>query len=428
MSNTVTVLDSHGNPTGTYASISAAISAATAGETVFIGNGIYNEDVTLKAGVNVEGQSQAGVLIVGTMKTPANFDNVTVSNLTVDDNSSTAMLLDMTGTQEVTSSTFSKVTFNLLSDSSATILVGNGQVAGSMALQGTGLTFSNVTMNSNDNNFAGSTAFAYTLFHSVGGAQMTLNGVSLNGTASGTNSGLGAQWNMSPNTGETANVTIENSSTSGGGNFYVSGMASATITNNIFNGQGLALNGVAGATVTGNTFENVDGTYNANGTQHRGLTIENAWGANGDSNITVENNTFSNITASDGAIAFQRWTDSNGNSDSRDHRSAEQHRHSGQHLHRRQHIRLPQFGFIQFVDGHSRYFQRVAVDHRNLRCGHDQRHQHRADDNLRRGWRRHHQWGRRQYHVLCRSGRHHHGRRRHRHGGLDGHFHPAHQC
>ena len=72
-----------------------------------------------------------------------------------------------------------------------------------MALQGSGLTFANVTMNSNDYNFANSTAFAYTLFHSVNGAQLVLNHVSLNGTASGTSSrGLGAQWNMSPNGGE----------------------------------------------------------------------------------------------------------------------------------------------------------------------------------------------------------------------------------
>ena len=295
--------------------IQAAINAASAGDTVLIANSgsPYNQDIALKAGVNVQGQSQAGVVINGTITTPANFDNVSVSNLTVNDNSSTAMLLDMTGTQEVTSSAFSNVSFNLLSDSTATILMGNGQVAGSMALQGTGLTFSNVTMNSNNHNFSNSTAFVYTLFHSVGGAQLLLDGVHLNGTASGTNSGLGAQWNMSPNSGETANVTIQNSSTGGGGNFYVSGMASATITGNTFNGQGLALNGVTDATVSGNTFENIDGTYTANGTQHRGLVIENAWGATGDSDIAVTGNSFSNITAADGAIAFQRWTDGSGN-------------------------------------------------------------------------------------------------------------------
>jgi hypothetical protein len=303
---------------GVYSSIQAAIDDAHSGDTVFVGNGTYDENVALKAGVSLEGQSEVGVVINGTLSTPSQFDNVTVSQLTVEDHSSTAMLLDMTGTTEVTDSAFEHVTFNLLSDSTATVLIGNGQVSGSMALNdgnhdGNGLTFSNVTMNSHNHDFANSTAFAYTLFHSVDGAKMLLDGVSLNGTASGSPTGLGAQWNMSPNSGETADVTIENSSTSGGGNFYVSGMHSATIANNTFDGQGLALNGVASGSVTGNTFENISDDFTANGTQHRGLVIENAWGATGDSDITVTGNTFSNITADDGAIAFQRWTDGGGN-------------------------------------------------------------------------------------------------------------------
>ena len=256
---------------GVYSNIQQVINAAIPGDTVIVGNGTYTENVNLVNGVNVEGASQAGVIINGTITTPANFDNTTISNLTVNDYSSTAMLLDMTQTQEVTSSGFSNVTFNLESASSAAVLIGNGQVAGSMALQGVGLTFLNVTMNSNDNNFANSTAFVYTLFHSVNGAQLLLNGVTLEGTASGTNSGLGAQWNMSPQGSQTAAVTIENSFTKGGGNFYVSGMTSATIRNNMFDGQGVALNGVTNGSVTGNTFENINRTYTANGTQNRGL-------------------------------------------------------------------------------------------------------------------------------------------------------------
>ena len=301
------------DPSGSYTTIQSAINAATAGDTVLVGDGTYNENVALKNGVNVVGESEGGVIIDGTMSTPALFDNTTISNLTVDDHSSTAMLLDMTATTEVTNSTFDHVAFNLLSDSTATILVGNGQDVGSMELKGSGLTFSNVSMNSNDHDFANSTAFAFTLFHTDSGAQMLLDHVSLNGTASGTDSGLGAQWNMSPNTGETADVTIENSSTSGGGNFYVSGMTAATISGNTFDGQGLALNGVTDASVTGNTFENVDGTYTANGTQDRGLTVENAWGTTGDSNITITGNAFNGDSATDGAIALQRWTDADGN-------------------------------------------------------------------------------------------------------------------
>ncbi len=294
-----------------YASIQDAINAASAGDTVLVANGTYTENVTLKAGVNLQGVSQAGTIIDGTVSTPASFDNVTVSNLTVDNG---GMLLDMRGTGEVTDSTFHNVTFNLTANVSDPILIGNGQVNGSMALNdvngdGAGLTFSNVTMNSNDHDFSNSTAFAYTLFHSVGGARMLLDGVSLNGTASGTATGLGAQWNMSPNGGETASVTIENSSTSQGGNFYVSGMDGVSVTGNTFDCQGLALNGVTHATVTNNTFENIDGSLTANGTQHRGLVIENAFGATGSSEILVTGNTFTNITATDGAISFQRFTE-----------------------------------------------------------------------------------------------------------------------
>ncbi len=309
---------------GVYSSIQAAIDAAIPGDTVFVGNGTYNENVALVDGVNVEGQSQAGVIINGTISTPVDFDNTTVSNLTVNDSSANAMLLDMTATQEVTSSQFSNITFNLETNSNEAQLIGNGQVANDIALNGSGLTFSGVTMNTNDF-IAGSTAFAYTLFHSVGGAQLTLDDVSLKGDASGSVSGsnnLVAQWNMSPEGNEPADVTLENSSTSGGGNFYLSGLSSAMVTGNTFNGQGFALNGVTNATVTGNTFEGIGTTYSPGNIgsidsppdyEHQGLSIENAWGASGDSTISVTGNTFENISTPNGAIAFEYFTDGSGN-------------------------------------------------------------------------------------------------------------------
>jgi hypothetical protein len=159
-----------------------------------------------------------------------------------------------------------------------------------------------------NNHLAGSTAFVFTTTDSIGGAKMVLDDVTLTGTASGTSSGLGAQWNMTNGSG-TASVDIVNSHTSGGGNFYVSGFDGVTIQGNTFDGQGLALNGVDHATVTGNTFQNIGNTFTANGTQHRGLVIEDAWGTDGVSDITVTGNTFNNITAVDGGIAFQRFTD-----------------------------------------------------------------------------------------------------------------------
>src|SRR5207248_870617 len=69
---------------GDYATIQSAINAASAGDTVLIANGIYNENVALKNAVNLIGASQAGVIVNGTMSTPAAFDNTTVKNMTVD--------------------------------------------------------------------------------------------------------------------------------------------------------------------------------------------------------------------------------------------------------------------------------------------------------------------------------------------------------
>ena len=192
-----------------------------------------------------------------------------------------------------------------------------------MALSGTGLAFDNVTVNSNNGDLTNpnSAGFAYFLYNSVGVAANTLDNVSLNGDASGPVTGtnnLVAQWNMSPEGNQPAAVTLKDSSTSGGGNFYLSGMDAATVTGNVFDGQGVVLNGVTNATVSGNTFENIDATYTpgaiaAGDYEHPGLAFENAWGATGDANITVTDNTFDTIGVPNGAIAFENFTDGSGN-------------------------------------------------------------------------------------------------------------------
>src|SRR5690606_12162083 len=263
-------------------SIQAAIDAAEAGDTILVQNGTYTEDLTLKDGISVIGESEAGVVLNGTVSTPTTLQDAVLSGMTVQ-NVGDTMLLDMRGTTAVTDVVFEQVTFSLTSDFTGPIAIGNGQGGSTMAIadgdgDDAGLVFRNVTMASNDHDFASATAFTYTLVESVDGARMVLDGVVLSGTATGTGSGLGAQWNMSPqDNGKSAAVEIVNSQTSRGGNFYVSGFDSVLIQDNVFDGQGIALNGVENAVVTGNTFQNIDDTFTANGTQHRGLTIEDAW-------------------------------------------------------------------------------------------------------------------------------------------------------
>src|SRR5262249_54032609 len=169
--------------------IQAAINAAAVGDSITVANGSYTENVTLKSGVSITGASQAGVVIHGTMATPGSFDNVTVSNLTVQ-NVGDGMLLDLRATGEITDSVFDHVTFSLSGNYSGAVPIGNGQVSGSIALHDgsdadqAGLTFQHVTMASN-NHLAGTTAFVYTTTDSVNGARMVLDDVTLTGTASG---------------------------------------------------------------------------------------------------------------------------------------------------------------------------------------------------------------------------------------------------
>jgi hypothetical protein len=301
-----------------YATIQAAINAAVAGDTVLIAAGTYAESVTLKDNVDVQGGEEAGVRLVGALITPATLSSVTVSRLTVESADGSSLLLNLRNTNSLTDVVFSQVTFSLTQahDNDQTPPIGNGDDGVSIGLvdvdgDGAGLTFSEVTLKSNDHVVTNpdGNVLAYMIVH---GARLVLDGVALSGTVSA--SGQGAQWNMETG-GLPGGLSLINSRTSDGGNFYVSAFTDVTIEDNDFNGQGIALNGVENATVAGNTFRNIDGTFTANGEHHRGLTFENAWwgGGNAVSNVTVTDNTFSNISRPDGAIAFRRWTDGVGN-------------------------------------------------------------------------------------------------------------------
>src|SRR5262249_10569378 len=151
------------------------------------------------------------------------------------------------------------------------------------------------------------------------------------------------------------------------------------VQDNVFDGQGLALNGVTHATVIGNTFENIGDSLTANGTQHRGLVIEDAWGTHGVSNVTVTDNTFQNITSPDGAIAFQRFTDGSpadtatvarlNDIDITDNAFAGPG--------------LPQPDLFRCRSGAARELSRWPINHRHVGRRHHRRYQHRQHGDLR---------------------------------------------
>jgi len=301
-----------------FGTIQAAIDAAAAGDTVLIAAGSYAGTVTLKDGVDIQGAGEGVVTLVGTVIAPATVSGVTVSHLTVESASETSLLLDLRGTHTLSDVVFDHVTFSVTRDlaHAQTPPIGNGDDGVSIALvdadgDGAGLTFRDVTAKSNGHTVTNpdGNVLAYLTMH---GARLVLDGVDVSGTVAA--GGQGAQWNMETG-GLPGALSLIGSRTSGGGNFYVSAFTDVTIEGNDFDGQGIALNGVENANVEGNSFRNIDGAFTANGEHRRGLTFENAWwgGGNSVSNVTVTGNVFINISVTDGAIAFQRWTDSVGN-------------------------------------------------------------------------------------------------------------------
>jgi Ca2+-binding RTX toxin-like protein len=307
-----------------FSTIQAAINVAGSGDTITVSTGSYNETVTLKSGITLvgTGADESAVVINGSMVVPATLADTTVGNLTVHNGSSTSYLLDMRGTTDLTDVVFHDVTFALVSNFLPTdsggshsndAPIGISYARGSITLHdgadadSAGLTFRDVTMASNDHMIGTANELAMLQMQSAGGAKLVLDGLDLSGMNPGTAT-LGAQFNISGN-GAADGIEIVDSHTSGGGNFYVSRFESAVIDGNTFDGQGLALNGVKHATVTDNIFQNIDDTITANGSQHRGLVIEDAWGTDGVTDVTVTGNTFQNIDSVDGTIAFQRFTD-----------------------------------------------------------------------------------------------------------------------
>jgi hypothetical protein len=128
---------------------------------------------------------------------------------------------------------------------------------------------------------------------SVGGAKMVLDDVTLTGTAA--TGGLGAQWNMTNGTGTAARRYRQLA------HQRRRQLLRLRLRQRHRPGQHLRRPGHRAQRRRPcdrhrNTFQNIGDTFTANGTQHRGLVIEDAWGTHGASDVTVTGNTFTNIT------------------------------------------------------------------------------------------------------------------------------------
>ncbi len=167
-----------------------------------------------------------------------------------------------------------------------------------------GLKFVDTVFNSGDPNGAGPSGSS--VWMQGTGGPITFDGVMNEGHYTVGTHKFGSQINIGFGTG----VTVENSSTDDGGNFYLSGMNGLTVDNNLFVGSGFAINGVQNACVYSNTFDNISNAFDASGGgENRAIVLKNAWGTPGDANIKIYDNKFTNLSIP--AVLLNQFTDPN---------------------------------------------------------------------------------------------------------------------
>ncbi len=145
---------------GTFTTIQAAITAATAGQTVYIRPGTYTENLTLKNGVNLVGLASLGptqttvsvtqIIGVHTFTSPGGTAVVVIENVRLRSNGSGIIILD---------STLSQASVYL---SNCTLYITNNAVAG---FTGTGALYCNYCIGNDDGTglyFAGTSGLVLT--------------------------------------------------------------------------------------------------------------------------------------------------------------------------------------------------------------------------------------------------------------------------
>jgi hypothetical protein len=286
--------------TETGAKIQYGINAANPGDVVNVAAGTYTEDISLTKNLTIQGESAANRPVIAGCVTKAvsltAFNGMLMKDLIF---RHTGAMIDFADPTNISGNglVFNDVDFNFIgtttpigpSGYNAPLTFVNTFISGS-----TGLQFIN-------SNFSISGAPTLNglncdVWMQATGGPILLNGVNISGSYTDGGVVSGAQFNLGS---ASTNVEIKNSSTSLGGNFYLSGITGLSIHDNTFSNAGMGLNNVENVVVNNNIFQNIDQTYKCGGPgpTNRVIQMEAAWG---DitfklKNISITNNTFNNI-------------------------------------------------------------------------------------------------------------------------------------
>ena len=305
--NLVTFLTNNVISTVYNLGIQKAINAASEGWTVDVASGNYTENVNLTKNLTILGQPPTGgasrPVITGLITKDASlsaFNGMFLKNLVF---SNTSAILDFAAGTNISGNglVFQGTDFNFNGTTTPTGPSGYNAPLTFVSLNisgTTGLKFINSSL-SIQGTPALNGLFSLIWMQATGGP-ILFDGITVSGNYTDGGTLMGAQFNLGT---APANVELKNSSTSLGGNFYLSGITGLSVHNNTFSNAGLGINNVQIADVTNNLFQNIDQTYKCGGggtpsvLTNRVIQMEAAWGDASSrlKDISVHNNIFSNI-------------------------------------------------------------------------------------------------------------------------------------
>ena len=248
--NTI-IVDSGGS--GTYTTISAAVSAASSGDTIYIKNGEYTEDaITFTNSLNIVGQSQDGVIIkksTGNTELFISTSNIdlTFSDLSITDSSKTggtgllrfangnvnwfnctfdnlkskygAMQYSTTGTVNIEDCTFSNIAANVGSGTGA-IYISSGAT----------VTINNCLFDNCGNEYSSGQMYGL-IYQTARTGSLTVNATTITNTFGNTNSIIRTQTALTVKNSRIINNTIQcrSGTIAGEGIFYATGMGNVVV-------------------------------------------------------------------------------------------------------------------------------------------------------------------------------------------------------